>query len=454
MFLLGVTLMFRPLLSSVFSFGLRIKSWNKACQFILLLALACNLLILSIDTWMEYTGYLTLFYLTVLILFTSFLVLIAEAKARMVVGFCLKNYWFFAVPLLISLWSLGLWLLLWSYIGKVEAIENCVPDDKLQVICDIQNAEDLVATPDQRFLIAPEFVGIAPYLDDEDHQTGRIMMIDLSISEAQPAQIDYDENVWGASNCLRHEGMLFSSHGIDLKKRNDNAWQLAVINHFPSESVEMFELVEDGERWKLIWRGCVPVPKVNYLNDISLSSDGSFFVSHMYEPDFSLSDVLATSLFKNDTGYVMRWDSETGFAQVPGTAGAHPNGVVYDDVRGLFFISHTFGDKIASVDILTGNVVSSFKINSPDNLVLVDDGLWVTSWDHSILDMVICEGKTPCALPFSVYRLEPSTLKLEQKWSFNHTITGLPTVALPVKDGVWIGSIRSDRVVHFDLTWP
>ena len=444
--------MFKPLLSSVFYFGLRIKSWDRACRFILLVALACNLFILSIDTWMEYTGYLTLFYLTVLVLFTSFLVLIAETKARMVVGFCLKNYWFFAVPLLISLWSLGIWLLVWSYIGEVETIENCVPDDKLQVICDIPNAEDFVATPDQRFLIAPEFVGIEPYLDDEDRQTGRIIMIDLSISEVQPAQIDYGENVWGASNCLRHEGMLFSPHGIDLKKRKDNAWQLAVINHFPSESVEMFELVNDDDQWRLIWRGCVPVPKVNYLNDISLSSDGSFFVSHMYDPDFSINNELATSLIKNDTGYVMRWDSNNGFAQVPGSEGAYPNGVVYDEIGGFLFVAQTLGDRIDSVDMLTGNVVSSFKLNSPNNLVLKDNALWATSWDHSIPDMVACEGKTPCALPFSVYRLEPESLSVQQVWKFNHTVMGLATVAFPMLDQLWIGSARSDRIANFDVT--
>ena len=103
---------------------------------------------------------------------------------------------------------------------------------------------------------------------------------------------------------------------------------------------------------------------INYLNDVSLSSDGSFFVSHMYKPDFTLSEALVASLVKNNTGYVMRWDSEIGFAQVPGTEGAHPNGVTYDDARGILFVAHTFGDRIDAVDVLTGNIVSSFDVCS------------------------------------------------------------------------------------------
>ena len=171
----------------------------------------------------------------------------------------------------------------------------------------------------------------------------------------------------------------------------------------------------------------------------------------MYKPEFTLNEALVASFAKNNTGYVMRWDSEIGFAQVPGTEGGHPNGVTYDETRGILFVAHTFGDRIDAVDVLTGNIVSSFDVNSPDNLVLKDDALRITSWDHSIPDMVICEGKTPCALPFSVYKLEPNSLKPIKNWSFNHTIIGLPTVALPINGGVWIGAIHSDRLAYFRL---
>ena len=451
LFLLGLTFLLRPALTWIYHFWLGINSWQGAGQIVVILALIANLSILSIKNWMEYTGFVALFLLSFFALVTSFLVLIAESMMRRVVGFCVEHYWFIAIPKLIVLWTLGFWLFAWSYIGQVSEIENCVPDDKLEVLCNISDAEDLVATPDNRFLIAPEFGGIGPYSPPERRRTGRIMMVDLATEKAESAHREFGENVWGDRSCLRDAAMPFSPHGIDLKQRDDGLWHLAVINHFPKETLEMFELVQEKDKWKLIWRGCVSVPRVNYLNEVSLSSDGSFFVSHMYKPEFTLNEALVASLAKNNTGYVMRWDSEIGFAQVPGTEGAHPNGVTYDETRGILFVAHTFGDRIDAVDVLTGNIVSSFDVNSPDNLVLKDDALWITSWDHSIPDMVICEGKTPCALPFSIYKLEPNSLKPIKNWSFNHTIIGLPTVALPINGGVWIGAIHSDRLAYFRL---
>ncbi len=65
--------------------------------------------------------------------------------------------------------------------------------------------------------------------------------------------------------------------------RKDGLYQLAVVNHIEYESIEMYELKKSETSWRLIWRGCVRAPVENYLNDVSLKSDGSLFVSHMYD---------------------------------------------------------------------------------------------------------------------------------------------------------------------------
>lgn len=38
------------------------------------------------------------------------------------------------------------------------------------------------------------------------------------------------------------------------------------------------------------------VPKVNHINDVSLASDGSFYVSHMAPHGFSVADFLVTTI--------------------------------------------------------------------------------------------------------------------------------------------------------------
>ena len=40
---------------------------------------------------------------------------------------------------------------------------------------------------------------------------------------------------------------------------------------------------------------------------------------------------------------------------------------------------------------------------------------------------------------------------LETPQYFRKTVFGLPTVALPVKDKIWIGSFRSDRIAYLNL---
>ena len=52
-------------------------------------------------------------------------------------------------------------------------------------------------------------------------------------------------------------------------QRDDGRYMLAVVNHLPSESIELFELVEN-DSIELIWRGCVDAPENKYFNDVAL----------------------------------------------------------------------------------------------------------------------------------------------------------------------------------------
>ena len=47
-------------------------------------------------------------------------------------------------------------------------------------------------------------------------------------------------------------------------QRDDGRYMLAVVNHLPSESIELFELVEN-DSIELIWRGCIDAPENNIL---------------------------------------------------------------------------------------------------------------------------------------------------------------------------------------------
>ena len=85
----------------------------------------------------------------------------------------------------------------------------------------------------------------------------------MLIQRQELLNIRYEENVWGDGVCDRDSDSSFNPHGIDLVKRDDNKYQLTVVNHLPSETIEMFELLktdiktsneEIGSLWELVWR--------------------------------------------------------------------------------------------------------------------------------------------------------------------------------------------------------
>ena len=38
------------------------------------------------------------------------------------------------------------------------------------------------------------------------------------------------------------------------------SYQLGVVNHFPDETIEMFEIFKESGSWNMVWRGCIEVP--------------------------------------------------------------------------------------------------------------------------------------------------------------------------------------------------
>jgi len=348
----------------------------------------------------------------------------------------------------ICFFSLGLLLIVRSYIGPVISVEECKSSKEIEVICLVKNPEDLAVTPDNDFLIVSEFGGIEPL---EEMIPGKLSLLNLKTEEIEPLDTFYSNNTWGDGLCSRKNNDLLGPHGIDLITRKDGLYQLAVVNHIEYESVEMYELIKSETSWHLIWRGCVRAPVENYLNDVSLKSDGSLFVSHMYDRDSSISTFLLAALFKKKTGYVLQWNNKQGFSKVVESEGSMPNGLAYDENNNLLYINDNLGDKVRILDLNNKTSVADTYLNAPDNLILTKESLWVTTLDHEILDTLKCIEYTVCALPFSVYELDPLTLEEKQRFSFRKTVFGLPTVALPVKDKIWIGSFRSDRIAYLNL---
>src|SRR5215472_4016605 len=145
---------------------------------------------------------------------------------------------------------------------------SCGVHGEIEVICGTRQPEDLERTPDNKFLIATQYVnqgrgggaGAGMALFDPAKKT----FVRLP-ETAQP------DKSWGDAACPGPIGDALVSHGESLAKRRDGKWALYVVNHGGRESIEMYELKASGATWALVWRGCA-VGAHDY-NDVAILPD-------------------------------------------------------------------------------------------------------------------------------------------------------------------------------------
>ena len=346
-------------------------------------------------------------------------------------------------------------------IEQVNYIEGCQSDDTLTVYCDFQNPEDLAVLPDGRHILVSEFGAIIPL--SPANVRGNLSLLDTTDGTKKNIEIEMSDNVWGDPECER-ENMILSPHGIDINQRLDGSYQLAIVNHMPTETIELFELIEINDAWSLRWKGCVDAPAHGYFNDVALMSNGSFYVSQMYDKNISLLMLAFLDSTKEDTGYVYHWTRQNGFERLINTDGAFPNGVELSNDESNLFINYAFGNKISKYNLSSKTIEASFKMNGiPDNITIDGDYLWVGTQDYSGLDSLIYCGVfakdtfedpmiNQCPLPFAAYHLKQSDLSLVNSYKYSNTVMGTVTVALSVNGQLYFGTYHGDRIASVDLS--
>ena len=346
-------------------------------------------------------------------------------------------------------------------IEQVNYIEGCQSDDTLTVYCDFQNPEDLAVLPDDRHILVSEFGAIIPL--SPVNVRGNLSLLDTTDGTKKNIEIEMSDNVWGDPECER-ENMILSPHGIDINQRLDGSYQLAIVNHMPTETIELFELIEINDAWSLRWKGCVDAPEHGYFNDVALMSNGSFYVSQMYDKNISLLMLAVLDTTKEDTGYVYHWTRQNGFERLNNTDGAFPNGVELSNDESNLFINYAFGNKISKYNLSSKTIEASFNMNGiPDNITIDGDYLWVGTQDYSGLDSLIYCGVfakdtfedpmiNQCPLPFAAYHLKQSDLSLVNSYKYSNTVMGTVTVALSMNGQLYFGTYHGDRIASVDLS--
>ena len=404
------------------------------------------MVIFSINSdWVERLWILLTLIVGILLCIRGLVVIFFLEKIKKILPLYLNHYYKFSIPISVVMISLALFTVTTDYIGPQNNISECKSDDAISVICGVSNPEDIVVTPDNKYLLISEFGGIRPY---DSTKSGGFALLRLSDNKIITPKISFGKNIWGEDSCKQNE--IFGPHGIDLVQREDGSYQLGVINHYPGETIEMFELVQKSEQdtWSFVWRGCIEVPEKYYLNDIALKKDGTFYVSHMYSRDITMTKWLITALLKKDSGVILEWNKDS-FIEIPNSEGSGPNGITLNESTNNLFISYNQGDRVVKFDLSDNKKLQTFKVESPDNIYINKDSVWLTSLDFQPNDAGDCIERPACSLPFSIYEIDRETFVIKNKNSFNKTVFGLPTIALPIENVIIMGSFHSDRLGYF-----
>ncbi len=335
-----------------------------------------------------------------------------------------------------------------------DAVRGCESGAGIEVDCQFQNPEDLALLPDGRILVSQfgDIDGVQPGSLALYEPQGRTLTVAFPTAEHRALAAAAPASVWGEPDCPFSDVDAFSPHGIDVNQRADSRHQLAVVNHGGRESVELFEVFDDGA---MAWMGCVAAPADGLFNDVVLLGDGGFWVTHMAPKSSVLWHFWKAFLFGADTGWVVAWAPDKGFSKLAGTDAPMPNGIEKSADERFVFVNVFAPEGVRKIDARNGELARTWRIASPDNSTWAEDGrLLVASHTAGAAALVACLGleQGACGMAFEIVSLHPDRGQQQVLVAHEGAPMGGASVALE-KDGVlYLGGFASDRLGKVDLS--
>jgi hypothetical protein len=312
---------------------------------------------------------------------------------------------------------------------------ECGPHGKAEIICGTNAPEDFERTPDNRFLIVSKMGrGEDRGLDLFDLAARTFAAIPLSAGK-KPG--------WGDDACKEPVGGRIQPHGLSLSKRTSGEWQLYVVNHNTRESMEMYELLPDGTKWKLAWRGCVLASEP--YNDVAALPDGSFAATR---PQALQKE--ARNLFGGKpSGNVTVWTIKGGEQVLPGSEYGYPNGIlVSKDGRSAYISGWTTRD-LHKYDLATKKEVARLELTfMPDNLTWTPGDRILAAGIKGVSGNCPSDSSYPCMQGFVLAEVDPKTMESRPLYDNNGKalINGV-SVAIEAGDAWYVGSFQGDRLL-------
>jgi len=342
---------------------------------------------------------------------------------------------------------------LWA---QAAPAQDCGPVGEARFICLTSTAEDLVAIPGSAWVV------LSGELRAVDSRDGT----EIPLFSSDPV---FDRTRYGSCpGPLTGRAIAdrrFRAHGINLRAGANGVHTLYAVHHTGRESVEVFELDVRGERPTITWVGCALSPEGVLGNSVAVLPDHGFALTNFL--DRSLGGFLGDDgagvrekLRRGErTGEVWEWPPGPGWAKVPGSEGAGPNGIEASPDGKWLYVAEWGAQRVIKLSRGAANPTRQVTAVDfhPDNVRWQVDGSLLVAGQQGTVDAVLsdCLTNRDCAgVATSVASIDPATLSVRElvhAYPTNqHFAAG--TTAVRVGDAIWVGSTyRGKRIARFEL---
>ena len=325
----------------------------------------------------------------------------------------------------------------------------CVASHGITPICGVHGPEDIEVLPDGKHLLVSELAGDFIHAVDP-----ALLVVDLATDRvhALPMQ-SKPETGWGEDSCKAPPAHM-GSHGIHLSKRDDGRMEVLAVNHVERESIEAIELMHNSSGYAGVWHGCVTHP-TGLFNDVAATGDGGFVATIMMEKSLNAQkDATEIILSGKDTGYLVEWHPGRSLVRLPNSEAPLNNGIQLSKDRRFIYFNAWSAGQVRKYDRQAQRVVKVVDVPfQPDNLSVRGDGtLLVTgiddlrSWKACVLG-----HRAFCEMGFTVMTLDPDTWTTKLLYHGAPGILSGASVAVEVKDKLYVGTFMGDRLLKIDL---
>jgi hypothetical protein len=333
--------------------------------------------------------------------------------------------------------------------------DGCQASGEYAFVCGPKNAEDLVQVPESEWILASGMAaGGAIYLVNSEQKT----WTELYPAAVPRARQDM-ERYGGCPGAPDPEQLV--THGLNLRPGAAGHSTLYVVGHGGREAIEVFDVNANGEMPVLTWTGCVMTPDGMEANSVASLEDGSLLVTIPLYTGIPISDALAGK----STGAVFGWSpGDAGFTKVRGTEMPYANGIEVSADGSEFYVASSGLFTVTAFS--NSNPARRLRATEPfgfvpDNLHMNRDGNLVTAglnYDDPVCGKVErsedfdLEAFATCPRAFTVWEIDPGSMRGKPiaHGPANKNFSNI-TMALQVRDELWIGTFAGDRIAYRSL---